>query len=71
MEAGAGGELFFVDAAADGPVGVDEGLGGGAFGFRRSLADDGAAVGVAGLVLLLGEEWGWCGGWHFGPAGRV
>jgi hypothetical protein len=52
--AGAGGELFFVDAAADGSVAVDEGLGGGAFGFLFAFADDLAEVGQQLGVLLFG-----------------
>jgi hypothetical protein len=53
------------------PIGVEEGLGGGAFGFLFVFADDGAEVGEEGGVLLFGEERGGFGKWwHFGPAGR-
>ena len=44
-----GGEIFLLDAFADGPVAFDEGLGGGAFGFLFAFADDAAqAAFVAG-----------------------
>lgn len=42
--AGAGVELFFGDAAANGPVAFEEGLGGGALGFLFALADDAPEV---------------------------
>ena len=60
MVAGAGGELFFVDAFADGPVAVDEGLGGGALGLLLAFADDAAEVGEELVVVAFGEGGG-CG----------
>jgi len=58
--AGLGVELLFVDALADGPVALDEGLGGGALCFLFAFADDAAEVGEE-LVLVALREGRGCG----------